>query len=758
MKNKSILSFLTLVLSAMLLSTSCEDMLTPDLDRYATEKKFGGDSVYSALGVLRSIQNIAERTVLLGECRGDLVTDGTYTTDSIGNIINFGEMENGSSELLNVADYYHVVNSCNFYLANVDTTVTQNGIKIMEREWAQVQAMRAWAYIQLVRLYGEVPFVTTPVMSTDEAASLQKSAPRVNASNLIDMLLEAGLSEAYDLQHVVGMPDYGTFTNGEGSYSSQGNLFPVQIVMADAYLMKNDYENAARYYYDFFKYNAKSNPSDYNMFQSADGNRMTTDGVETKLVSSGNLRYSLNNNGVSIGQIISAASSARTSAEGRVLDVLQQVTGFKMEKGSLSAHEQSQQVYPSQQYISLNKAQTFNSFKQDGDVLKREEFQGGDGRLYGWAPGVTFRNGDKSNIISKFAMPNQTIYEGIEMRFGSFTKNYQISLSRMTLVLLRFAEAVNRLGFPELAFGILKDGLYVENMPTLGQTSLVKDASKTVRVMDTEADTLIRVDTLYAVMVGKLVNDGLSAKVDWSSDSTQLVYGDKYVGDTIWVYPPTEDYEGTTYMDIPDEVRRSWNDVEYILDPRAMTGGMYYLSMDEMKEMQNYPFLDFKSDAKWSRSDVVEDYMPGFGVHSRGCGDVGGICDTVYTYARQVAEKVAEDYARNNSLSYEEQLEYAQTLYSGDTLLVDDKQTIINAVENLIVDECALEGAFEGHRFTDLIRVAEHKNKAGDNGTEWLAWKIGRRNKKVTDPAAEVDATLQAKMLDKTNWYIKLPE
>ena len=150
--------------------------------------------------------------------------------------------------------------------------------------------------------------------------------------------------------------------------------------------------------------------------------------------------------------------------------------------------------------------------------------------------------------------------------------------------------------------------------------------------------------------------------------------------------------------------------------------------------------------------------MPGFGVHSRGCGDVGGICDTVYTYARQVAEKVAEDYARNNSLSYEEQLEYAQTLYSGDTLLVDDKQAIINAVENLIVDECALEGAFEGHRFTDLIRVAEHKNQAGDNGTDWLAWKIGRRNKSVTDPAAEVDATLQAKMLDKTNWYIKLPE
>ena len=217
MKNKSILSLLTFVMSAMLLTTSCEDMLTPDLERYASEKEFGKDSIYSALGVLRSIQNVAERTVLLGECRGDLVTDGVYTTDSIGNIINFGETENGSSALLNVADFYHVVNSCNFYLANVDTTVTQNNVKIMQREWAQVQAMRGWAYIQLVRLYGEVPFVTAPVMSTNEAEALQKSAPRVNSANLADMLVEAGLTRALELQNALGMPDYGSFSGGGAS-------------------------------------------------------------------------------------------------------------------------------------------------------------------------------------------------------------------------------------------------------------------------------------------------------------------------------------------------------------------------------------------------------------------------------------------------------------------------------------------------------------------------------------------------------------
>ena len=759
MKNKSILSLLTFVMSAMLLTTSCEDMLTPDLERYASEKEFGKDSIYSALGVLRSIQNVAERTVLLGECRGDLVTDGVYTTDSIGNIINFGETENGSSVLLNVADFYHVINSCNFYLANVDTTVTQNNVKIMQREWAQVQAMRGWAYIQLVRLYGEVPFVTAPVMSTNEAEDMQKSAPKVNSANLADMLAEAGLTRALELQNALGMPDYGSFSGGGGTYSSQANLFPVQLVLGDAYLMKNDYANAATQYYNYYQFVKRENPSRIAGLVGAVAFKFSHDGVESKVVSSNDLHTSLTENGISVDEIVSAATGASTSANGRVLDVLQNVTGFYMEHGSLSAHEQNQQLIPSNQYISLSESQRFNSFEDDNGVFKREEYAGGDGRRYAWAPNVTFRNGNRSNIISKYAMPWRSIYIGSDIRYGSFRKNYQIPFYRNTMVLLRYAEAINRLGFPELAFGILKDGLFTENMPTIGNLDIAKEVTKLEKIMDTEADTLVRVDTIPAVLVGKVVNDGLSAKADYNHDSTSVVYATEtdtlYVGDTIWVNP-REGYP-LTLSDIPESVQESWLGVEYMLDPRALSGGMYYLSQEERGNMAKYPFFDFSDASIWSLSSLSESYYLNYGVHARGCGDIAGIEDTVYTYARQVAEKVAEDYARTNSLSYEEQQAYAKTLYSGDTLLVTDKETIINAVENLIVDENALETAFEGHRFTDLIRFAEHKSNAGINGTDWLAWKIGRRNKNVTDPAAEVDKDLESKMKDKTNWYLPMP-
>jgi hypothetical protein len=68
------------------------------------------------------------------------------------------------------------------------------------------------------------------------------------------------------------------------------------------------------------------------------------------------------------------------------------------------------------------------------------------------------------------------------------------------------------------------------------------------------------------------------------------------------------------------------------------------------------------------------------------------------------------------------------------------KQDTINAIEDILCDEYALEFAFEGNRFYDLARLARHKNEAGlyssNFGSLWFARKLAANNpvKDLTDP------------------------
>ena len=73
------------------------------------------------------------------------------------------------------------------------------------------------------------------------------------------------------------------------------------------------------------------------------------------------------------------------------------------------------------------------------------------------------------------------------------------------------------------------------------------------------------------------------------------------------------------------------------------------------------------------------------------------------------------------------------------------KQDTINAVEDLLCDEYALELAFEGNRYYDLMRLARHKNEAGlydaNFGSRWFARKLAHKN-----PVVNLE--------DRKKWYL----
>ena len=109
MKRKSIISLFVILMGFGVSTTSCEDMLPPDMDRYA-ENFTGRDTVNFYFGIHRNLQGVIEQNVLLGEVRGDLVATTQYTSDSISDIFNFKKVEDGENALLNRAAYYKVIN------------------------------------------------------------------------------------------------------------------------------------------------------------------------------------------------------------------------------------------------------------------------------------------------------------------------------------------------------------------------------------------------------------------------------------------------------------------------------------------------------------------------------------------------------------------------------------------------------------------------------------------------------------------------
>ena len=473
MKKNKIFNLTLLFALVLLATTSCSDMLTPDLERYS--EKNGKDSIYSYLGILKSMQKIADRTVILGEARGDLVYSTKYLSDSVSQLYNFDEVRDGDNAFLQCADYYNVINQCNFYLHYVDTADVKDEVKYMQKEWAQVQAVRAWTYMQLVQNYGEVPFFTEPVSNSSLGREIAKSGTKANRKNLADLLMNAGLERAYELQEQYGVPYYGRYSNGSVNIDSRICFFPVGLVMADLYLLADNYSKAAESYYDYIRLDAsQADVSTAGFMESVqqEGNRYITHGISGW---AGRLRsYSRSTN----SEIITLIPSAASKNNGEVLTSVQNVYGFKTSvssgggvSGSINIQplEEYRQLMPSNYYLGLSDQQLYCHYSENGGVDVQEYYDGvGDARVWGTAPFCRI-DGENFRFIAKRTPVSGTFYDWstrLTYAFG-YNSYYGIPVYRKSQVYLRFAEALNRAGFPQHAFAILKDGLNSENFPTI---------------------------------------------------------------------------------------------------------------------------------------------------------------------------------------------------------------------------------------------------------------------------------------------------
>lgn len=425
------------ILGALLVAgglTSCADMLQTDSDIVMYEKdntlSHPTDSVYSVLGIIGKMQVIADRTVLLGEVRGDLIT----TTDAASaDLKRLAEWDFSVENKYNaVSDYYAVINHCNYFIHHVDTTLERRGYKVFESQYAAVKALRAWTYLELAKVYGNVPLVLEPLMTEIDAREAM-NGPRASLTEICEYFIADITPYAYK-----EMPRFGTIYG----FNSTDFFIPVRSLLGDLCLWANRYEEAARWYHDFL-----------------------TDRDDPITPFSGRITWNNPTEFVSPGGSVFSTSDIRSyiPMEDREFD------GVMSDLDNIFCSTEDNyyyyQVTPSSAMYKLSAEQIYcMEYKRDTGTdtiyVPRSGFLKpslvGDLRLYS---NFSQRSSGVQNEYSEYSSETQTV-----VKPQLFALNGMIPTSRNTMTYLRYAEALNRAGYPQSAFLILKHGMCYDNL------------------------------------------------------------------------------------------------------------------------------------------------------------------------------------------------------------------------------------------------------------------------------------------------------
>ena len=691
MKLKSIIAYGLLLLGVGAATTSCEDMFTAE-NTLVTTDLAPKDTLYQMMGIVKRMQKLADRTVLLGEIRADLVE-----VDPIHASADIQELAINNVSVNNVynkpADYYAVINNCNIYLAGVDTNRYAQGTrKYFEKEVCAVKCYRAWCYLELLKNYGEVPFVKDPVDDSDKAEDIVSSGVKSDMTTILDFCIDDLKKYPYMNENLELRQAYGNQTYAGFRYRDM--FLPVRALLAELYLWrasytdnKQDYINAIRMYHDYFTFPGEE--------------IATYDNASTWSDREFNRRPNHEYTGY-------FSNSSRNNAAVLPLDTTAYygtTSDVRAVFNSQYANKYYPAAVPSQRMKDISKAQDYCMYLYEDNRADTiygphdpnfydEKMQEGDLRLTSvYEVSSNFRESQYNSDVNPMKYTIRK-YDGRNDEKLSYIPFY-----RNNTLYLHMAEALNRAGFPETAYAILKYGLsyYILNDREI--------------ISQYEFDRLCEIKSYgFNISESKYADDPeLSSK----TNASFVIWDSNVFG--------TYD-KGTT------------GDRSKHLGGSAIQVGIHSLGCGDTEYNARY-FLDddvtlSKLEPAPAAPEVEE--LPEL--------------DALSSHEDSVAYQEIYDSNAEKILNYMNEVDRVNE--ANKTYLASDEVRARRQarVAQLILDEEALDGMFEGVRFYDIMRYQMQDLKGGKN--------IG---KNITMPAyIENKYGTTSNMIGKP-WYLTLP-
>lgn len=439
--------FLLKVVMAIVASvgiTACSDLLETEGTRDLTDKDLSQktDSMFMAYGIMQCMQQLADQYVITGEMRGDLATTTYYSSESLRRIADFSA--SAGDEYCSAAGYYAVINNCNYYIAHRDTTLMTGSTNVVMNEYAAVKAFRAWAYLMLARNYGKVPFITAPLTNISDMEN--GTYPLLDLHEIVGRL-------APDLEQYAGfsVPDYGSIpcgnTNLGQSKTVESRLcfIPVDVILGEMYLEDGQYERAAQHYIAYILANKLTTGNRTASVQTALWNQGLTLPADFNAATGSAWNSFFSNNGTD--DIVTYIPMSVNRLRGSVTRV-PKLFGYNYYATSRdSLYTDAIQIVPSAAYTTMaNAADYYYATDAFGTTVKSIKI-GDMRRAATLMQGADTEAGGTEDDLST-GLPMMRKYN-----------NANIVLYRTTTVYLHLAEALNRMGYSDISFAILKDGI-----------------------------------------------------------------------------------------------------------------------------------------------------------------------------------------------------------------------------------------------------------------------------------------------------------
>ena len=442
------------------------------------------DSIYSVIGILNKLQAIGDRTVLLGEVRGDLVDITSYANSDLRDVALFTIGDDNRYN--NPTDYYAIINNCNYFIANADTALKNNRNEyIFMKEYTAVKAIRAWTYLQLVLNYGSVPFVTEPILSKLEA---EQNYPRYDLQAICEYFIKdlMPLTDRWADEY----PNYGNIRSLRDG-ASRLLFFPTNVVLGDLNLWlasitgnKSTYREAALRYYKYISQRNGDNsayPIGMNYYMWYWGSTAWNSFTSASSGDWSDEVYTQNS------ELITIIAGDSIRAEGNYSELRNLFY-------SREDNDYHVSIIPSQGMFDLSESQVNCCLASNGTSFSYApsdltEHKAGDLRLYwsySWGQATNRLTGERFDVsyVEKQSFQNIHIY-------------------RRTQLYLRLAEALNGAGLPRAAFSILSTGLNNE----IYDTSVYPYCSESDSIWISQLDFP---ETLYGIVTAQYITSSSS--------------------------------------------------------------------------------------------------------------------------------------------------------------------------------------------------------------------------------------------------------